>query len=218
MRKLLGTRYTGASDHASLLFASITGFSSRISTIPNIDNLLNSPRYNLVQKYSSETVQLILNTVPRDFVSTPANEPNPTVRSNSGTVSYNGIPPYVRLAMQEESIFERIMVFYQNTVAGSPGINDLLEKYGMPIVDDGVSKSQLFRDNIIYYYPIINRPLDSPGPYSLYLGDRATIRPRVKIYTPQELIDTFDLEIPAQYYMPDLWDSVIDYINKIELR
>lgn len=191
--ELLGAKYLGARDHASLLFAAVTGFSTRVSNLPNVNAILASPRYQLVKQYPPQKISSILNTlyVPE-------------------TIDLD-LPVYIRLAAKRGSLIEKILVYSTND-----NLAILLDKYGI-VIPSGIHQNfllYLFIYNINHYDPILNRPANFPPPSLLYNIRSEDISKVIRMYTCKELIETFELNIEQPYQMPDLWKKVIDVIGQ----
>ena len=191
--ELLGAKYLGARDHASLLFAAVTGFSTRVSNLPNVNTILASPRYQLVKQYPPQKISLILNTlyVPE-------------------TIDLD-LPVYIRLSAKQGSLIDKILIYATND-----NLPTLLDKYGI-VIPSGIDPNfllYLFIYNIKYYDPILNRPANFPPPSLLYNIQSEDISKVIRMYTCKELIETFELNIEQPYQMPDLWKKVIDVIGQ----
>lgn len=188
--QLLGPKYQGAKDHGSLLFAAITGFSVHISTIENINSIINSQRYQLIKRYPAYKINRIISVLYRQDVI-------------SRQVS--NIPLHIFLTMKPESQIEKILIFENDK-----NIRQLLDKYGMvipPLINQNYL-SRLFYNNIKDYESILSRPVGSPPPLPLYNVTVNYIETRLNIYTPAEIIQAYDLKIYELYDLPGLWNII----------
>lgn len=122
--------------------------------------------------------------------------------------------------MQRDSPLEKIAIFYEEQLSLEP--IELLNKYGIvvPGKDTGatqfilINMTDLFVNNIKYNTPILTRPINADPPSTLYFANPTTIGDSIKIYTPRELIETFQLLITDNYSLPELWELVIAQISQ----
>lgn len=192
---LLGTKYLGAMDQGSLLFAAITGYSSRISRISNINNIINSPRYELVKRYSPQQTDLIVNEL----------------YSSVYYDHYIDIPFRIFLAVHTPSMIEKIIIAMDNI-----DISILSDKYGLVIPPDTPQRHIVgfFQVNIIYYEPILSRPSNFPQPLPLFQVSLDYIANTLPMYTPKELIQAYNLEIPQYYTLSELQEEIVALVTQ----
>lgn len=195
--RLLGPRYSGARDHASLLFAATTGFQTHVArrAFDNADirDITTSARYQLIIRYPIGKIVIIINQLYYLLY--------------SGAESRH-FPLHIFLATQDESAIEKIIL-----AVNESNIYELFTKYGM-VAGEEMSDPQdlisLFYNNIGSYSKILARPANTPLPPLRFIPNTpATILSVLTKYTPLELINRYEYPGP-DYRLP----IIIRYIGQ----
>lgn len=172
LRKLLGPNYNGPMDHASLLFAAISGY--RTPT----PNVLDLPRYQEVIAYPPAKVWDLAQKVYHII--------------NEDLEIISEWPPYVYLAIQDKTIFE---IPY---VAATPeNVRSLLDNYRI-ISGRAISNPmEYFQQEIIQYEPVFKRNPETFLPPPMLIGlDPSQVQDRLSIYTLKEIADAYEINQP----------------------
>lgn len=168
---LLGNRYTGATDRASLIFAVLSGH-----VIPAYST--NSSRYDDIKNYDSRIVYNLA------FVQ------NKMIDHEHGLYSLYG--PYVFLSMQEVSPIETVI-----TNVRKENYHDLVTRLGIGPVNNIERMSE--EDRILHlqgelslYHNVFTRPSGLNHPPELGDKSRNEILHNLSYYTNTELIDAYE--------------------------
>ena len=167
---ILGDKYIGPIDHASLLFAAVSGKSTHrpeIRDIPRYNEIMNLPPATV---WSLADLYRVVNIEQR---------------------LYSWYPPYVHLALQPESTIEKIAL----TITDE-NIDAIIGQYGYipPNGNFKISarnKRRLFLKELKHYDPIFNRGPIEPPPMLKGKTDEQ-IEKILEPYTLKELIDAYE--------------------------
>lgn len=168
---VLGTRYSGPHDQASLLFAVLYGYKTFIP--PNIELI---PRYREIVKLPCYQVWGLANLYD---ITTP-NENNP-------------YPPYTLVTLAEPSILNDIILYTNKST-----LEYIMEQYQIVfppyfVVSD-MEKVMFCIKEVKYYDVILSRSQDLLPPPPLNGMTFEQWVPMTIYYTLKELIDTYDPE------------------------
>lgn len=189
--QLLGSRYTGPQDRASLLFALVSGNSTYT---PDLRTL---PRYAEVSTYDPGLAWIIA----VDVYGLIQNRP----RAQNGYTYISPYPPYVYIATKEKSILELILV------AVTPDNLELAwTQYQMISATPMNPSEQLsyFRREIGQYGPVFNRSADITPPPAIRNLSTTQVVPTLNQYTLLELVEAYE---PTT----DQWNGRQDLIQLI---
>jgi len=169
--KLLGPNYKGPEDHASLIFAAISGKST---PTPNMKNI---PRYTEIATYAPDKIWILAKELYSIYDSFARNYLN---------------PPYIFVAMKEQPDIEKLFL-YVNTI----NVDKMITDYQMIIPKNDVltelGKVRFFKDQIKTYGPILNRKHDIELPI---LDDPKITRNKLLAlfspFTSKEILDIYE--------------------------
>jgi len=169
---LLGNRYRGPHDKASLIFAILSGKSS---PRPDIDDI---PRYPTIATYNPATVWQLAYTM-YGLIDTDNN-------------IYSLYPPYVHVALQPPSVIERVIIAVNET-----NVDALMNQFGIVLPTMNIPQTQkdkvkYFINEIKHYDPVFKRaPTTIPPPVLTgYTKDRA--RTVLAPYTLKEIVEAYE--------------------------
>lgn len=171
--ELLGTRYNGPRDKASLIFAAVTGYNVHN---PGPEALT---RYTEVSRYPSINAWFIAQSYYK------------IVDHEHGIISPYG--PYVHIALQPVSTVERIMAHVTMN-----NVRDLIIRYGMTyklneLTEKNFDVFYYFMDMIVDYEPVLTRAHAAPVPIlNLEQLGIAWITQQLAIYTIDEIADVYE--------------------------
>ena len=168
---LLGPRYRGPRDKASLLFAVVSGKSTSRPEIADI------PRYRLVSKYSPSVVWNL------------AKNYNVVDGENNLFSIY---PPYVHVALQPETNVEKVMA-----IVTEANVDTLMAQMGIILPTDEIpvtpaEKVKYFTEEIQAYEPIFARAPGTLPPPVLTGRTRDQIANILSVYTLKEIVDAYE--------------------------
>lgn len=169
---LLGNKYEGPTDKASLIFAILSGTSA---PRPNVNDI---PRYNLVKNYTTK-VAWILATKLYNFL--------------ANTDDYIDIyPPYIHVALQNPSILESIIV-----AVNEDNVDEFLNTYQiiLPTLNtprDQTSKVDYFIQEILNYEEVLHRNPNIGIIESLRGINRQDAKAMLSPYTIKELVVIYE--------------------------
>jgi hypothetical protein len=170
---ILGPRYRGPHDKASLIFAVLSGKSS-----PRPD-IIDIPRYESVAVYPPNVVWLL------------AQKLYGIIDSDNEIISL--YPPYVHVALQPPSGVEQIV-----SSVNENNVDQLAEQYGVvfrtenPINDNQRKKVKYFINEIKNYDVILTRPQNLMPPPILVDKTKDQIRNILSQYTLKEIVDAYE--------------------------
>jgi hypothetical protein len=165
---LLGPRYRGPQDKASLLFAAVSGKSAHRPSITDI------PRYQSVMTYDMKTAWLI------------AEKLYGIINSEDEFISV--YPPYVHIALHVSSPIETILakVTPQN-------VENFINAYGIVLhPEEQTTKYDYFIQEIVKYKNVFTRPANIPPPPILTDKTDDQIKNILQEYTLKEIVNTYE--------------------------
>ena len=172
--ELLGRRYTGPRDKASLLFVAVTGYSVHR---PGPEAL---NRYAAVSQYPSANAWYIARAVYN------------IIDSEHQIIS--PYSPYVHIALQPESLIERVMIR-----ATSENAAELIRRYGMAynidnIAPTNIRKFDYFMIMVKDYLPVLTRGANVPPVpvVDLRFMSYENTKQRFEIYTIDEIANVYE--------------------------
>lgn len=167
---ILGPRYAGPQDKASLLFAITSGRSAHLPCIANI------PRYPQVAAYGPKIVWMLAYNLYN-------------IMDEQGPKGHH--PPYIYVSLQNPSIVEPIIA-----IVNVNNVFTLMKQYGIIYsglyalsVDEAL---RYFISEISNYEPVLTRPQTPPLPPDLINKTPEEITALLKIYATKELYDAYD--------------------------
>jgi len=180
--RILGPMYRGPRDHASLLFAIISGKST---PHPNADTI---PRYIEIIKYSPAVIWNFffnvygLNKKRTDYI--------PDMEDRLGIY-----PPYVRVSNKEESLVDRILLGVNEN-----NVDNFMNLYQVAIPTRDPPRNQkekldYFTEEILRYELILTRPQTTILPPILthdMVNDVDDVYNNLSVYTSKELIEAYE--------------------------
>jgi len=188
--KLLGPNYKGPRDHASLLFAAVSGTSTSRPDIENIE------KYKLVRTYSPENVWLLADKF-YNFV-------------DRETQIVSMYPPYIYVSLQDNSAIERLFVSVDDN-----NVDKFLLDYQMPLPPFSIytleRKVKYFKKQIQRYDAIFTR---NPNmlPLQIIHRENITIQEIIKMlspYTLKEILETYE---PVNIWKS--WEELLDLLRE----
>ena len=172
LRTLLGPKYNGPTDQASLIFAAVTGKSASGPDITNI------PRYNKIA------------ALPSWLVWTVAMNLYKVIDIERRLISI--YPPYIHWTLQDESPIDSIIfaITEQN-------IDYLMTAYQIPLpthlpLTIPIDKIKYFVKEITQYEPVLARAPNIIPPPMLIGQTIPQINNMLSVYTLKELVDAYE--------------------------
>ena len=170
--ELLGFRYSGPRDRASLLFATVSGKSA---DGPDVENI---PRYKEVKKYKPSTVWYLAYNAYK------------IIDDEQSTTSRH--PPYFHVALNQPSTIESII-----RLVNEDNVEILLDKYQVVIpehleLDRKEDRVDFFVKEISKYGPVLDRPETQLPPPVLIDMKKQQIIDVLSRYTLKEIVDAYE--------------------------
>jgi hypothetical protein len=169
---ILGPKYRGPRDKASLIFAILSGKSAPRPDIADI------PRYPTVAGYSPTTVW----TLAKDMYGLIDEDNN----------IYSTYPPYVHVALQAPSAIERVVAAVTET-----NVDALMNQFQIVMPTQDVpqtpkEKVKYFIQEIAHYDPVFTRAPATPPPPVLTGLTKEQARNTLAPYTLKEIVEAYE--------------------------
>jgi hypothetical protein len=172
VRNLLPASYSGPIDHASLIFAVVSGYRT-----PS-PNVLDLPRYGEIVAYPAEAVWALAQQVYHIY--------------NEEIEIIGEWPPHVYVALQLKTNFELPFV-----MVNSSNVESFLSRYQIISgrrIEDPIN---YFRHEIINYEPVFTRNFETYLPPPPLTGlTSVQVQDRLAIYTLKEIVDAYEITTP----------------------
>lgn len=175
LQSILGPRYRGPTDKASLLFAAISGKSS------------DRPDLRTIARYPKVA------TYPPAVVWELAMQSGIFIEDNTTGVHYvSSYPPYVHVSLQVPTPTEEIM-----GEVNEANVNQMIQRYGVGLptltpYNTPEKALDWFMTNLKTYPDTFIRPPNLPPPPALANMRHTQITEALRFYTNQEIVDAYE--------------------------